>query len=444
MPRKTFGLRDGLVPPRLFCWGCICLLSSILVLQLFIVGILLQRLTDSKRLPQVTPDTGFSPLSLQLIPRGGQIQGKIAYASQGNNKASKLLSVSQLVLGAAVGLQTKPVVVFLNSLQSTSACHVVLFVDAPPDQAGLQKQGVDLKRVTFEQIGSGSSLDIGVFRYKLFQDYVARNGLAQTSSSLLIADVDDVAFQSDPFAWASKHDTGVQVFTHDPGFQVASEPVTRGLLQQCFSSQATGGIMSTDLITSGFAIGKARDMELYLQTIVAGLTLPQNCLKPGTAQAVINLIARNPPGNLKMQVHDAYHGPVWTSSPALMKMSLDGQKMLRNLDGTPYVVLHKYSDFQDLLNALSSKYLKAEKREADCTTFDVVPGDMRGFDLSHVAMNTQTECCAACLGESRCGAFIFSALRKHCWLKSKGGHRGPANRGDDVMCGIAMAKAGFA
>jgi len=58
-------------------------------------------------------------------------------------------------------------------------------------------------------------------------------------------------------------------------------------------------------------------------------------------------------------------------------------------------------------------------------------------------VDVEKDCCASCLGDPSCGAFVFSASRKHCWLKRAGGQKGTANQGDDVVFGLRRQAAGM-
>merc|ERR1712137_897298 len=124
---------------------------------------------------------------------------------------------------------------------------------------------------------------------------------------------------------------------------------------------------------------------------------------------------------------------------------MDAKKeFVSNRKGFRYVVLHGYDQHSSLKKSVEDMFLTKrtplqEAAAQGCGPFEVQPGDMPGFDLSHLPAGDQTACCDACSREPGCGAFIFSEGRGHCWLKWGGGQRVPIKPGEDMHCGIKTA-----
>merc|ERR1712216_342497 len=150
------------------------------------------------------------------------------------------------------------------------------------------------------------------------------------------------------------------------------------------------------------------------------------CQKDAVDEAIHNAVIRSPrlESELHVHVHENRRGPVWTGAHVPRgNIKLDSGNFMINEDGYRYAVLHQYDQHEGLWRLLSERLLGARKKQLaalDCSSFDVAPGDLRGFDLSHTPADTEKDCCVACLGDSGCGSFVFKPTAKHCWLKRPG------------------------
>mmetsp|Transcript_80146 Transcript_80146/g.248738 ORF Transcript_80146/g.248738 Transcript_80146/m.248738 type:complete len:392 (-) Transcript_80146:64-1239(-) len=360
-----------------------------------------------------------------------------------------------LALGAAIGLGLDAVLVFLASLlRASPRCHVVLLTDHAPPRDALEAEGIDGQRVTFEIAGTSleapwNGFSIGSTRFKLFKDYLERTHAATAYRFVQLSDVDDVAFQSDPFEWVSRQPAGLHVSSDSPGRTVGSMR-SMSLMEVCYGSQAYVQLTAQPFLPVGYVIGSAGNVERYVQAVASELAEHPRCNSQGVEEVVHNALlrgvsGREPPAG-ELHVSDSRRGPVWTGGKVpKASVVLDVDKFVLDEVGGRYPVLHQYTEHEDLWRALNARFLRGKRRQeaaVDCTGFDVVPGDLRGFDLSHQPADQQRDCCAACLGDPTCGGFVFSAGRRHCWLKRSGGERGVANQGDDVVCGLRR-QAGF-
>lgn len=343
------------------------------------------------------------------------------------------------------------VLVFLASLlRASSQCHVVLLTDQPPSRDVLEAEGIDVQRVSFE-IASGTSLEqpwsdlsVSSFRFKLFKDYLERTRAASAYRFLQLSDVDDVAFQSDPFDWVSRQPSGLHAFSDAPGRTVSSLQMPS--FEACYGAEVSSRVDSEPFLPVGYIIGSASDVERYVQAVAGELAAHAFCKEKGDVdEAVHNMVLRGvagagvlPAGAVR--VSDSGRGPVWTGGRVQKAaVRIDESNFVVNDEGQRYSVLHQYTEHEELWRSLNERFLKGKRQkqaDLDCSSFDVTSGDMSGFDLSHQPADIRTDCCAACLGDPACSAFIFSASRKHCWLKRYGGERTGAVQGNDVECGL--------
>lgn len=245
-----------------------------------------------------------------------------------------------------------------------------------------------------------------------------------------ISDVRDVAFQKDPFDWVSMRHPGVHVFQEAQGAIIGQDSWKKKYIHECFGDPVLQRLAAQPSLNSGYMIGTSMEVIQFIQRFVTEQLAHLNCLKKGYDQGVHNVIIRGAPdlGISPLEAHVHIHlnraGLVWTGTKVPRgKPQLDAQNNLLGQDGRPYAVLHQYDENEELWQILSDRLLGAKKKKLvlqvpdACALFDVGPGDLKGFDLSHMPATTQDDCCIGCIGDEACGAFIFSAAHKHCWLK---------------------------
>jgi len=357
-----------------------------------------------------------------------------------------------LALGVAAGLGADSVMLFLSSLLHWSSCDVVLLVDTPIDASLLQAEGLDLKRVTFEIIPRPLPIPWSGFhsdnaRAWLYQDYLTRNHVDTSYALVQLSDVDDVAFQADPFSWlvSSGGDSGVHAFADEPGWVVGSDTRIRESLRNCYGIQEEDKLASQPILTAGYVIGRVGDVMQYVKRVADELAAHQGCERQGLHEAVHNYVLRQSGLGVQLAVHENRRGPVWTGGnvpKGAVQLDRSNDAVI-TADGSSYIVLHAYTGHEDLWRRMATRFLRNHRERLavlDCSAFDILPGDMAGFDLDHSPADTQKDCCVACLSDaSNCAAFAFSEERRHCWLKIAGGERAPTRPGNDMVCGVKRA-----
>lgn len=469
MPRKGggsggFSLRDG-VTPRQFCCGCICVLGSVLVLQVCLLTSLLRRLSEVHRSAEVSPkltqvQTAAAVIASRPIAPAPASTGNVdaslrsqsavqmpvatpQWDSAVNPSASKL----GLAMGAAFGLGADKVLIFLTSLQKASPeCDVVLFADKALASADMQAVGINEQRIHFEIIPQAglpapwNKYHMSSTRFWLYKNYLERKHIDKVYQYVQLSDIGDVAFQADPFAWVKAQSDGMHVFVDEPGVSIASLQQLLTQLTLCYGDEVDQEFQTQTLLTNGYLIGSARAVEQYVHKVVLELVDHSACQKAGVDVAVHNMILRRNSG-LVTHLHENHVGPVWNGEHVRsVGLRVDDSNFVLNQDGQRYVVLHQYDWHEGLWRAITDRLLGARKQQLaslDCSQFEVAPGDIKGFDLSHTPSDTEKDCCIACLGDAGCGAFIFKPSAKHCWLKRPGiTQRNLPKAGSDALAGI--------
>jgi len=356
-----------------------------------------------------------------------------------------------LVLGAAMGISTDTMLIFLSSLlRVTESCHVVLFVEqAPPTEFFNTKSLPGINKVRFE-VRSPSSMPhpwgkmhASNSRYWLYKDYLTRAKAGVAYRFVQVSDVRDVAFQSDPFAMLRSGNPGVHIFLEEPGIKIGQESWNAGWVRDCFGQDALGRIAEKTVTCSGYSIGTAADMVKYVDRMADEIHTHSSCERNGVDQGVHNVLVHDATMLKDLRAfiqHPNRKGLVWTGGYVPKgKLMLDDQDMVLNEDGVRYSVLHQYDRHESLFKMIQDKNLQDKRQKlsavVDCGAFDLRPGDVRGNDLTHLPADSDVVCCKACVGEVECQGFVFSKSRNHCWLKRTTNNFRGADGSSDMMVG---------
>jgi len=413
-----------------------------------VLASLLRRLAEVHQLaePQALVVGSSDAASSSLTSRLRQ-PGKAAPQLDREGHASS----SGLAVASALGAGSEAIMIFLASfLRSSSSATLVLFVDQQPSPTDLEETGVDLQRVTFETISQPLPLPWSTLPWSdasiwLFHNYLQRVASRTEASQLVqLSEVSGVAFQADPFVWASGQQQGLHMFADEPGITVASDTKLWKVVELCYGPEASR-IQAQPMMPQGYLIGTFSDLQRYTEHLVQEVLAHSACHKRGVAAAIGNYVAHAAHEGFEIHVHENRRGPVWTGGHVQKQAILaDSEDELINEDGYRYAVIRQYDQHEEVWKNLLKKFIKRRQENGvlDCSAFQVQPGDMRGYDLTHLPAETRQECCVACYGDSGCGSFVFSESRKHCWLKVPGGIRTAASPGDDIQVGTKNAPPG--
>ena len=173
-----------------------------------------------------------------------------------------------------------------------------------------------------------------IARYMYFLDIVR----AGDYDRVLLSDVRDVVFQSDPFTQLPRDGIAVSVETRD--YTIAEEPYNRGWIRDGYGEQMVRRIGDNAVICSGVTAGDNDAMLAYLERMVSE-TL---AISPRDAidQAIHNVLVWT--GALEpctlMETLDSAVATLNNVAPAAIELGSDGR--LLNRDGRPPSVVHQY------------------------------------------------------------------------------------------------------
>jgi len=335
-------------------------------------------------------------------------------------------------VASAIGAGPDELVIFVTTFQLAvpSGAHLLLLVDDVETwNSKLKETGIDFQRVTLHRVKVAepwSTLPTHDARL-----YHVHSVLQSIQANLIqISDVEGIAFQANPFVWASAQTPGVHLFADNTR---VGDAKTWPAVEICFGTEAEN-LRSKPTVVSNYMIGSKADLQRYLSAVLAKID-PTACNKRGVTAAAVNFVAQTKGRNVF--IHSSTNGPVWTGENSLAKdIVLDAENHVINQDGYQYAVLRRYDQHEELWKSLQLQFGR-QRAPADCSTFQVEDGDMSGHDLTHDAAENEVECCANCQRDAGCAAFIYSPSRKHCWLKAAGGIR-IERPGSDMRCGLRL------
>jgi hypothetical protein len=182
-------------------------------------------------------------------------------------------------------------------------------------------------------------------RHLLYYDFLYRR--RGTYSHVLLCDVRDVVFQSDPFRYC----TGKALYlVLDPSVRLGDEPVNVGWITAVYSDRYERQRRGERIACAGTTLGDAASIVTYLQEMSVALirALPEVVGLQGVDQAVHNFLLWEGVFPNATICENGQHAVMTLKNASIDASSLDGHGHLRNLDGSPAPVLHQY-DCQPLL-----------------------------------------------------------------------------------------------
>jgi len=187
-------------------------------------------------------------------------------------------------------------------------------------------------------------------RYFLYFLYLSKR--ENCFSQVLLSDVRDVIFQSDPFRYATCQ--GLYSFL-DPSVHLGDEPLNVRWIKNLFGEEYCQSRLGRRILCSGTTLGDALSILAYLQKMCLILirALPRVVGQIGDDQAVHNYLLWE--GQIpNVFICENGENAVMTLKHAPSgSFIFDGNERLLNLDGSPAPVLHQY-DFHPILKPKKS------------------------------------------------------------------------------------------
>jgi len=155
----------------------------------------------------------------------------------------------------ASGISDAQLSVFVRSLRlhskPTQTC-VVLFFDEVTDLAREIMKEHDVEGVVFDKSNHGE-VHPSTYRWPMISDYITRN--RRLISGVLMADVRDMSFQSDPFSVLSTDGPGLHTFNGVEHIEIGKDGWNGGWVKDCFGEAKLHEIGHNVIVCSGATIG---------------------------------------------------------------------------------------------------------------------------------------------------------------------------------------------
>lgn len=291
--------------------------------------------------------------------------------------SAKLLPLLDIVIGMAQDIDPKNLVTFCLSLRkysSPSTSEVVLFMNSPVAQRS--REIAEKSSITILEFGTSEYSAVpgkeylekyhpSSLRWALIAKYFENENTRKKYSKVLLIDVRDSYFQSDPFKIIP--DGVVNAFYVFKGVESVSIGAcgwNGGWVRDCFGENILTEMGNNNIICSGVSIGTMdavyeylKSMEdILLNTKKSQLSIDSKfpfCERNGVDQGVHNvLVYRNMIKYLSiMSESDGNVVNLQGKTANVLK------KRVTNLKGDIFPIVHQYDRYPDLQKALFSEVL---------------------------------------------------------------------------------------
>jgi len=170
----------------------------------------------------------------------------------------------------------------------------------------------------------------------------------QEYTRVMLTDVRDVFFQSDPFSWIGS-EKGVFCFAEVAGRMVGQCPRNRGMVMEVFGEEGISQLANRQISCAGTIFGTRKELLDYLEMFLdRGLSGKHLWPFKGGDQGIHNWIVHIE-NNPSVRLVDN-EGPVFTMGCVPRKqIRQNSLGQVINYEGTVYPILHQYDRFKDLV-----------------------------------------------------------------------------------------------
>lgn len=156
------------------------------------------------------------------------------------------------------------------------------------------------------------------------------------AQQVLLTDVRDVVFQSDPFEIPRAR---LQVYEEDRGYTMGTNPYNRNWYSRTFGRRALRRVADFPVVCAGTILGPSADITIHLRKMIR--LMVRRPPVPGGDQAVHNHVARFDGGHLEVMPNGT--GDILTlSNLGDNDLTYDANGLVLNASGRPFPILHMY------------------------------------------------------------------------------------------------------
>jgi hypothetical protein len=191
--------------------------------------------------------------------------------------------MNSLVIGAIDNLDWFEIKNWVYSLNQCSPhCRKVLIVYriSEPTIKKIQENKIEIFRA--RHMHTGDLIDFStwkhnrVSKYRFYAIHQFLKAQKDDINLVILSDVRDVIFQSDPFRWLEKHAEGYDVVASSEELQYKNEPWSAKNIKSCYGADAFEALKDRPIDNAGLIAGKVEAMvdlslKIYLKSYATPL-----------------------------------------------------------------------------------------------------------------------------------------------------------------------------
>ncbi|GAB5366428.1 hypothetical protein AAMO2058_001142800 [Amorphochlora amoebiformis] len=316
-----------------------------------------------------------------------------------------------VVVGMAKGIAPKPLAIFVASLRKFSDCDMVLWMDEkstkdPNTERIISKYRVEVRIFREENLNTyAQKWHPSSYRWVLMNDFLKKEGLKRSYRGVLMADVRDTAFQSNPFSILDEQGSVFFASSEDkdiPTRRIRDCQWNKNWIKDCHTSEILSKVSENPIICSGISIATLTEAQIYTQKMSDKLESKhgRKCERNGVDQGMHNVL-------------------VWTNEIPNLKITTQESGLIANMQ-SGLMLEKEYVDW----NVDDDK--ECEMFETDDTGYDLF---VRRCDIGlSGGATSKGDCCRACMNWENCKGFAFILDTGKCFMKDCANPNGEKRR----------------
>jgi hypothetical protein len=255
-----------------------------------------------------------------------------------------------LIMGAISNLPLVDIKLFFKSLEQTGFTgETVLFFENTDNkvQEFLKDLNLDVTLIPIQRVGSESNFRIHDYRFSLYYKYLLEEG--HRFNNILLTDVRDVFFQTNPFLESWSQDS---ITVTKEAWLIHQENKYNVLwIRTKFGDEVLSAIQHQPILCAGTIFGPTKFIIEFLKEMTH--VLFDNGYVPISDQSSLNYLVHT--GIIKsVSYSDNENGPIMTLHlEKQINTNQDNQVLLKN--GNAASILHQYDRYDHLIKLLKSK-----------------------------------------------------------------------------------------
>lgn len=260
---------------------------------------------------------------------------------------------NNLILGLAAGYHFGDLAPFVLSWKEAAPASRLVLFTSPTTRHTDRLRELGAEVIPFERPAEFATIPYNGYRYRLYRDYLRASDLS--FKRILLTDVRDVLFQTDPFGIAWPH--GINATFEGADMTIGQCPHNSHWVKSHLGPQALDFLRDEPISCSGTTVADQDTMLEYLDAMIersAGFTPGNNMA--GFDQAIHNILIRKD-FDSRTTFHDN-SGPILTLGYHPGEPERDEAGMVLNASGKPAAIVHQYDRKPELFRYVRRRFTK--------------------------------------------------------------------------------------